>query len=88
MMSRDPGALSYLLSSGSISIPKMCFSRAQGTKPNCTEYMGKWKKKSSGGGGEEEGDVWDWGSVSNVLMRPAWSFQVNSGEKQILHRAP
>lgn len=45
MMSRDPGALSYLLSSGSISIPKMCFSRAQGTKPNCTEYMGKWEKK-------------------------------------------
>lgn len=29
-----------------------------------------------------------WVSVSNVLMRPAWSFRVNPGEKQILDKAP
>lgn len=28
--------------------------------------------------------MWDWGSVSNVLMRPAWSFRVTSGEKESL----
>lgn len=39
-------------------------------------------------GGEEEGDVWDWVRVSNVLMRPALSFQVMSREKGILDKTP
>ena len=87
MMGRDSGALSSLLSSRSISFPKMCFSGPRAQNPTA---LNKWAngKKSSGVGGDGEGDVWDWMSVSNVLMKAAWGFQVNSGEKQIPDRAP
>lgn len=44
-MGQDPGALSHLLSSSNISIPKNVLFRAQGTKPNCTEKKKKGKLK-------------------------------------------
>lgn len=92
-MGRDLRACSHLLSSSSISIPKMCFSGHREQNPTALKKKkkkGKWGKKRSVGGGEEEGDVCGgaWVSVSHVLMRPPWSFRVTSGEKEILDKAP
>lgn len=41
-----------------------------------------WQRRCTGrcgGGNRKEGDVWDWVSGSNVLMRPVWSFKVSGG---------
>lgn len=43
-MGLDLGALSYLLSSSNISIPKTCFSQGK-TKPNCIEKKKKGNRK-------------------------------------------